>query len=71
MESLEVIRQDYRKNSVKSSNSCVQSEDEEEFWGLKVFGFGLFECEEQTPTNCDKCIMSFFVYYLYTFVFVM
>ncbi len=32
MESLEVIRQDYRKNSVKSSNSCVQSEDEEEFW---------------------------------------
>ena len=31
MESLEVIRQDYRKNSVKSSNSCVQSEDEEEF----------------------------------------
>ena len=30
MESLEVIRQDYRKNSVKSTSSCVPSEEEDE-----------------------------------------
>ena len=67
MESLEVIRQDYRKNSVKSTSSCVPSEEEDEIQ--------ISQCQSVLSVSCD---MSLYVmkyrcgrnYYIILYIYI-